>query len=504
VPFVSFFITSFMRLTAGIARVWEHYTPRRFPIAYKLALVFTILITIGMGALGILVVRDQTLFLRLQMSEFGHTIARQMAESAKEQLLAGDSLGVEATLHNLVGKESILGAAIYSEEGVPVANVGYIPPNLLIVELARGDSAVEWEGPENVQGDPLALASFATPVIFQDVTVGYTLITLNSTYMDGAEAHTIRAVGGATFLLVILGAGASVYLGKRLTRPINELMDASIAISGGNYQVRFDDRRNDELGLLMQSMNTMSEGLLRKEQVEQIFSRYVSPKVAKEVLSHIETVELGGQRVEASVLFADIAGFTSMSENMHPEEVSALLNEYFSFIDQAARAFNGHVDKYIGDCAMLVFGVPAEDEDHIFHSIACGIVIQRTIQSLNRHREASGLKPVHFRIGINSGAMLAGNMGSHERMEYTVVGDAVNLASRLASVGDPGFIVITEEMHDDSRLSGRIKSNMLGTIRLRGKRLPVATYRITDVSEEYRVLIDEKVRAILSKTEKVA
>src|SRR5512142_121347 len=126
----------------------------------------------------------------------------------------------------------------------------------------------------------------------------------------------------------------------------------------------------------------------------------------------METVERGGRRVEATVLFADIAGFTSLSENMHPEEVSALLNEYFSCIAQAAHAFHGHVDKYIGDCAMLLFGVPAEDDDHVFHATACAVVIQRAIHTLNQRREADGLVPVHFRIGINNGVMLAGNMGS--------------------------------------------------------------------------------------------
>jgi adenylate cyclase len=497
VQFVRFLTTSLTNASARFEAVWDRYTPRRFPIAYKLALVFTLLITAGMLSLGVLVVRDQTRFLRIQMGEFGSTIARQLAESSKEQLLADDVLGLQSTLNNLVGKQSILGAAVFSHEGITLVHAGYVPEGVPITELARRREIREWSGPEDSDGEPLALASFAGPVVFQDVVVGYALLTLDATYMDGAESHTFRAVFGATFLLVLIGVAASLFLGKRLTRPIDQLMDASRAISEGNYLIRFDDRRNDELGSLMESMNHMSEGLLRKEQVEQTFSRYVSPNVAKEVLEHLETVELGGRRVEATVLFADIAGFTSLSENMRPEEVSSLLNEYFSFIAGAAHAFNGHVDKYIGDCAMLLFGVPAGDEDHMFHAIACALVIQRAVKSLNEQRAAEGRVPVQFRIGVNSGPMLAGNMGSQERMEYTVVGDSVNLASRLASVGEPGQIVITEEMHDDPRLAGRVTSSMLGTIRLRGKRLPVATYCIADLTEDYRELLDEKAQALL-------
>lgn len=475
----------------------ERLTPRQFPIAYKLALVFTSLTTVGMFSLGVLVVQDQTRFLREQMSGFGATVARQLAESAKEQLLADDRLGLQATLANLVGDHSVLGAAVYSELGEVIVQSGLVPPEM--PDEATHHEPYEWSSEEEGLEEPRNLTSFVTPVIFQEVTVGYALLTLDRGYMDGAESQTIRAVGGATFALICIGIGASVFLGRRLTRPIHQLMAVSRAITEGDYQVRFDERRNDELGALMQSMNTMTEGLLRKEQVEQTFSRYVSPKVAKEVLAHIESIELGGRRVDASVLFADIVGFTSMSENMRPEEVSALLNDYFSYIAEAALAFNGYVDKYIGDCAMLVFGVPAEDEEHTFHAVACGIVIERIIRRLNAEREAVHLPPVEFRVGINSGPMLAGNMGSRDRMEYTVVGDAVNLASRLASAGEPGQVVVSGEVHYDPRLVGRVQSRKLGTIRLRGKKLPVATYQITDLADDYRDFVEEKVQAIMKK-----
>ena len=100
-------------------------------------------------------------------------------------------------------------------------------------------------------------------------------------------------------------------------------------------------------------------------------------------LKDLDEVHLGGHHVEASVLFADIVGFTSMSEKMSPKEVNALLNEYFNYIALAANAYNGHIDKYIGDCAMLVFGVPEEDPEHSFHAVGCAILIQRIIESLN-------------------------------------------------------------------------------------------------------------------------
>src|SRR5690606_36658815 len=128
-----------------------------------------------------------------------------------------------------------------------------------------------------------------------------------------------------------------------------------------------------------------------------------------------------------------IVGFTGMAEGMNPEEVANLLNRYFAQIVIACEMNQGMVDKYIGDCAMLVFGVPQADPEHFFHVITCALAIQRLVTMENEQRETRGQAPVRFRLGLNSGSMLAGNMGAHERMEYTVVGDSVNLASRLGS-----------------------------------------------------------------------
>jgi len=286
-------------------------------------------------------------------------------------------------------------------------------------------------------------------------------------------------------------------LGKRLTRPIHQLINAGRAISAGDYHVRLNEQRKDELGSLMQSMNEMTEGLLRKEQVEQTFSRYVSPQVAKAVLSNMNQVRLGGQHVEASVLFADIVGFTQLSEELHPEQVNSLLNEYFSIIAQAAHCYGGHIDKYMGDCAMLVFGVPENDPEHSFNAAACAITIQELIKIVNKQRADQGLTQVRFSIGINSGMMLAGNMGAAERMDYTVVGDAVNTASRLAAAADAGDVLISDELSQLLQSQGIISARFK-TLALKGKKVPLVTYRVLGVAENQQAMIDDALSAIVN------
>ncbi len=499
------FIARVTALPAHAAALWQQLQPRHFPIAYKLALIITLVITVGMTLLGMVVLDNQTRLLRQQMNQFGHALIRQLAESAKEPLLAADSLTLRMAADNMTSHAGVLGAAIYSDEHKPIVAEGLVPPPrefATLLKQTEGNSSavatVEWNSLQDEE--PTMAVAFFSPIVVRELTVGYVLLSFDHSQLNRAQRETLNAITAATLLMVMLGAIASVIVGKRLSRPINDLMDASLEVSRGNYSFRFQERRNDEIGTLMQAFNTMSAGLLRKEQVESVFSRYVSPKVAKQVLSDLEQVQLGGQHVNASVLFADIVGFTALSENMQPQQINALLNEYFSIIGQAAHAYHGHVDKYMGDCAMLVFGVPPQEENHSVQAICCAVLIQRLIGEFNLQRETRGEVPLHFHISCNSGVMLAGNMGSHDRMDYTVVGDAVNLASRLATVAEADQIIISKEMLDLPAVQGEVLCEEHATIRLRGKQQPVATFRVVDVAEPHLDYLQQQFRHILRRT----
>ncbi len=446
------------------------------PIAYKLALVITLLTVSGMGLLGLVIIGNQSHLLDKQAEEYGNALTSQLAKSAIEPLLAKDNLALELLTTNLLDNEGIEGAAIYSDEYQLLAGGGMLPT----IAARYNNRPVNWFSQQNGK---MPLLSFSSTLQFRDLTIGYAVLTFDRSLLEQARKMTVSTISTITLFMVVIGIISAFVLGQRLTRPIHQLLDGSHEISSGNYHFRFSERRNDELGLLMRSFNDMTAGLLRKEQVEQTFSRYVSPKVAKELLNDLEQVQLGGHHVRASVLFADIVGFTRLSEKMRPDEVNSLLNDYFTLIDQAAHRCHGHVDKYMGDCAMLLFGVPEHDEDHCYHAVSCAVLIQQQLRELNEQRSQQGLVTAEFRIGVNSGTMLAGNMGSKQRMEYTVVGDAVNLASRLSSVAPPGEIIITETMHDDQKLENHFTTQRADTIRLRGKSQPVLTYNVLGLKE---------------------
>jgi len=489
----------------------KYWLPQHIPIATKLAFTFTLLIASGMILIGLMVGTNQSHLLQKQMEQFGATLTHQLAESSKEPLLALDRLGLELVLNSLSNQPDVLGTAALSEEGKSLVNTGLVPPHNVLrsngIGTSNGKSAsIQWTaitGPFT----GTRLISFIEPVKYQDLIVGYALITFDQSLMSEARSDTITTVIVTIILMIFIGIAVSVVLAQRLTRPIDELMAMSREIQLGNYRIRLSERRNDELGVLMQSLNEMSEGLLRKEQVEQVFSRYVSPQVANRVLSDLEKMEhvsLGGRHVNASVIFADIVGFTAVSEKLGPQETSNLLNIYFSHIAQAVSFCHGHVDKYMGDCAMIVFGVPEERDDHSLLAISAAWMIQQLVAQLNRKRKREGKITVEFRIGVNSGMMLAGNMGSAQRMEYTVVGDAVNLASRLSHAGEPGEIVLIEDMLSNPELEQHFEFEKHSTIRLRGKEQPVATMHLLNVRYEFRHAMLEEIPHIIHAMQGVA
>ncbi len=447
-------------------------------IAVKIALIMTVVIITGMGLLSLFILGNQSRIFIQQADAYAAALGDQLAVVVLEPVLAGDLQAVEQLISNLGYKEGIEGVSVYSDQSVLLSSIGVLPRENPVDVLA--DDPLNWSlgGGENVD-----LSSYVSKITFQDLTVGYCVLTFDRSFMGAAYGDTLRTILLITALMVTLGIIVAIFIGRRLSRPVQQLVAGTWEISQGNYDFRFKDYRKDELGQLMRSLNTMTEGLSRKEQVEQTFSRYVSHDVATTVMDEVKS-GLGGSYVQATVLYADIAGFTRLSEKLEPEGLNKLLNDYFTLIDRIAGEHKGHIDKYIGDCAMILFGAPNHDDEHGMNGIRCALEIQRAIEKYNLQRVDMGMIVVKFSVAINSGVMLAGNMGSERRMEYTVIGDAVNLAARLSSLASASQILVTRDLHDSLQLGRHYSTGLVRTIRLRGKSDPVEIWEIKYPEQE--------------------
>lgn len=493
------------RYSQAVRRIAD-MLPKHIPIALKLSFVISLLITLGMVLLGSVVITNQEKLLRNQINAHGNTIAGQLAESVKEQILASDKLSLSVMTKNMANDENILGTAVYDDKGALLATAGIAPQENWITQLSLNKdnkaktNTREWQFMNKDKTEKLV--SFLQPVQFLDVTAGYVLITFSRASFDIAITDSVRAVTAATIMMIFIAIIISFVMARKISEPISHLMDASKEIDQGHYHYRIKERRNDEIGSLIDNFNSMADGLLKKNQVEDAFSRFVSSNVAKQILSDLDNVEIGGEHVEGTVLFADIVGYTDISEHMTPRATAELLNEFFSNISEASKLYNGTIDKFMGDCAMIVFGVTEDDPEHRFHAIACAVLIQQLVEQLNIERTSKGLFPVQFRLGINTGEMLAGNMGCKDRMEFTVVGDAVNLASRLCTFAAPGEVVINKDLYQSQDVNERVLVQEHMPIQLRSRKNPVLTYLVEGLTNEYQSIVIKQTQLIT--TNKVA
>ena len=215
-----------------------------------------------------------------------------------------------------------------------------------------------------------------------------------------------------------------------------------------------------------------------KRQVKRLFGRYVSKDVYDQLIAHPDRAELGGKRREMSVLFSDIRGFTTVTESGQPEELVAQLNEYFSRMVEIVFRHRGTVDKFVGDMVMALFGAPLDDPDHAEHAVRAAVDMVRELGELNEKWAAAGRAQLDIGIGVNSGEMIAGNIGSSSIMSYTVIGDNVNLGARLESLNKDYKTRIIISDATRTRLTGAYDLQPLGDVVVKGKTRAIAIFAV--------------------------
>ncbi len=228
---------------------------------------------------------------------------------------------------------------------------------------------------------------------------------------------------------------------------------------------------------LSSAFSYATEGRQRR-QIKQMFSHYMSGPLLEDLLKNPDKLRLGGDKRVLTVFFSDLAGFTSLSEKLKPEEVVSLLNRYLTAMTDIIMESGGLIDKYEGDAIMAFWGAPVPQADHAARACLAALDNQARLAELRREFEAAGLPPVHARIGINTGEMIIGNMGSSRRFDFTVIGDNVNLASRLEGAGKEygTRIIVSEDTYRAA--AGRVEVRELDLLQVKGKEIPVRIYEL--------------------------
>jgi class 3 adenylate cyclase len=278
----------------------------------------------------------------------------------------------------------------------------------------------------------------------------------------------------------VLGVGLAVtvlalLVARSIVRPLLALTRAARAVAQGEFgAARVPVHSEDEVGLLTRAFNTMAAGLAERERERDIFGRVVSPEVREKLLGG--ELRLGGETRRVAVLFSDVRGFSSLAERMDPQGVVALLNEYLTEMAEAVRPYQGYINNFIGDAIVVVFGAPIDQAGIEQRAARAAVAMQARLAALNARRVARGDFPLVTGIGISAGDVVAGQIGSPERLLYTVIGDTVNVAARLEALTKdyPGHpILVSGSVAEALRDAPDLRIEHLGVVLVKGRAEPV-------------------------------
>lgn len=273
-----------------------------------------------------------------------------------------------------------------------------------------------------------------------------------------------------------------LFISRILTQPIKKLVSGTFQVKNGNYNYSIKISTKDEIEDLGTSFNDMTKGLAERELIKDTFGKYVSKDVAEKILKN--EIKIEGESVNTTVLFQDIRGFTTLSESMSPEKLVAFLNRFFNSMSPIIINNGGIIDKYIGDAIMAHFGTIKKYGDDEYRAVKAAIEISSALSSVNQNQIKLGEAPVDIGIGIHTGNVIAGNIGSKERMEYSVIGDTVNTASRLEGITKlfGSKVIISETTYE--KVKDKIQYiRTLGAVVLKGKTKPIKIYEALDADE---------------------
>ena len=277
-------------------------------------------------------------------------------------------------------------------------------------------------------------------------------------------------------IFVILAFRLNSLVQNSIRNPIEEMLTIVERVKNGDFTQRIKVLSNDEIGTLGDAGNNMIAGLAEREQIRDTFGKYVTPQIRDEILSG--RIPLHGERQVATLLFSDLRNFTNYVEANDPEEVVKSMREYFTAMQAAIRNYDGLVLQYVGDEIEAVFGIPLKIGDHADRAVQAALEMRRNLDELNARRALLGKPPFRHGIGIHTGPVLAGNTGSDDRLSYALIGDTVNLASRIGDLTKPMQWDILISHETNSHLTSPFEMRKEDPQNVKGFSKPITVYKV--------------------------
>lgn len=413
--------------------------------------------------------------------------AAQLAEFGAEAAVQQDNLTLQKAADTLRLQPGIRYAAVYDTEGTVLAASpsGFLIEKNLPALLGEDDLAAA----RALASDEVQLIHSRKPVQLRsadgtETTIAWVRVGYSTAEADARIRAFVFRLLGVSALGLVVGMLLCIWLARTFARPVLRLESLAQSVARGNFDAKSEDiRRDDEIGDLSKAFNKMTDFLKRGQFIRHAFERYVSAELADRIYQDPNATAAGlGDRREVTILFLDIRGFTKFSEKMSAEDVVKFLVNFFNRVSVPVFHGEGAIDKFIGDAMLSVFGFPIAHGDDPHRAVAAALEIQAIVAAYNRERFSWGLEPVAVGIGINTGMVVAGNVGCERKLDYTIIGDAVNVASRLCGLAKAHQILISDATYQ--RVRRHIRAESQGEQQVKGREQAVEIFLVRGDAQE--------------------
>lgn len=453
----------------------------RIPIWLQLSVATMFILAVSISVLSYVIMERQRDKLYDHTVKLGMVSLNYFGNNAKIPLLTDDILELNTLINNAATVEGHFYAFIVDNKQIIKAHTDHEQIDKPFTPFQNVENTFKkgvvtyfnYTLPGNTH-----VLNLSMPIIFKEKQLGEVHVGLSIDFIRKLFLNERTFLVYSTLIIIFLGMALAVIFSLRFSRPVSTLVRATTEITKGNYDFKVDLHRNDELGTLGKAFNRMGTELFRQSLMKESFGKYVGSEVLDMILRSPGKAWLKGRKNEASILFADIRGFTAYSESKEPEEVVEKLNEFFAIATDVILKHGGYIDKFIGDSVLGVFGVPVYQKDHTERCVRAAVDMQ---QELSRASKTKNSLLSSVGIGITSGVVVAGNIGSQVKMEYTVIGDSVNVASFLNNMAGAGEIIAGSGM--EKNFGHFIEVEPLEPLKIKGREELVDVFRVIGLKE---------------------
>jgi len=325
----------------------------------------------------------------------------------------------------------------------------------------------------------------------------YRILTEDQLHVPDLAWYALRIIILIAIILFFMMVTLRKFLDSKIISPLEAIASANRRLhqmDPNGEQVDLPQEAPREIREIVKTRKQMLTDILEVSQerlrlaniIRDTFGRYLSKKVVNKILASPEEQKIGGRREIVTILMSDLRGFTALSENRDPEEMVRLLNRYLEQMSKVILKYDGMIDEFIGDAILTIFGVPERHADDPARAVACGLEMQNTLMELNREIVKEGYSPLEMGIGINTGTVIVGNIGSELRAKYGIVGSAVNVAARIESHTTGGQVVISEKTYN--LVKDLVTTQSPKAVVMKGLKKPLVSYPVTAMGAPYNVM----------------